>query len=172
MSTLISLPTRQATLSLPFPHGRRKVPVNQIVRLEGQQNYTHCFFSNGRSLLVARTLKVLLDRLPADALIRLHRKHAVNPDYVTDWNNREGCVQLRNGETFTISRRRSLACRAYRNRSGYVIELLPNKLKPDESHHLIKRDTVALNYIARSQMLMVWECKEFGEMRGIIPSTE
>jgi hypothetical protein len=43
--------------------------------LESNQNYTYCHFSDGSSLLVALTLKVLLSRLPTDALIRVHRKH-------------------------------------------------------------------------------------------------
>ncbi len=105
----------EATLSLPFPKGRQTVSVQHIVRLEGQQNYTCCYFSNGTMLMVALTLKVLLDRLPPNALVRLHRKHAVNPSFVTEWNSLGSFVRLHNGETFTISRRRSRACLDYRN---------------------------------------------------------
>lgn len=111
MTMLFTPNTPPTTLSLPFSHGRRAVPVQQIIRLEGEQNYTRCFFSNGSSLLVALTLKVLLSRLPSGALVRLHRKHAVNPDFIRDWHTREGFVRLHNGETLTIARRRTANCR-------------------------------------------------------------
>ncbi len=94
-------------LSLPFPKGQRIISIRHIVRLEAQQNYTYCYFSDGSSLLVALTLKVLLSRLPPDALIRLHRKHAVNPGFVAEWNSVGSFVRLQTGEQLAISRRRN-----------------------------------------------------------------
>jgi DNA-binding LytR/AlgR family response regulator len=95
------------SLSLPFDHHRRRVPVQHIVRLEGDLNYTRCFFRNGTSLLVAITLKALLERLPEGRLVRVHRKHALNPDFVAEWNPYEGFVRLQTGERFPIARRRN-----------------------------------------------------------------
>lgn len=97
----------QPTLNLPFPKGRRAVLVSHIVRFEGHQNYTQCFFSDGSSLLVALTMKTLLERLPPDALIRIHRKHAVNPNYVVEWNAVHNYVRLQSGDQLTIARRRN-----------------------------------------------------------------
>jgi DNA-binding LytR/AlgR family response regulator len=94
-------------LSLPFAKGQRIISIRYIVRLESNQNYTYCHFSYGSSLLVALTLKVLLSRLPPDALIRVHRKHAVNPCFVTEWNSLGSFVRLQTGEQLTIARRRN-----------------------------------------------------------------
>jgi DNA-binding LytR/AlgR family response regulator len=104
----------EATLSLPFPKGRQTVSVQHIVRLEGEENYTRCYFYDGSSLLVARTLKVLLKRLPPNVLIRLHRKHAVNPQFVAQWHRAKSFVLLRTGEQISIARRRIDSVGLYR----------------------------------------------------------
>jgi len=71
-------------LRLPFLHEYRLIALSQIIRLEAQENYTCCHFSDGSKLTVARTLKKLVARLPDGVLLRLHRKQAVNPGFVTE----------------------------------------------------------------------------------------
>jgi DNA-binding LytR/AlgR family response regulator len=94
------------SLTLTFPKGRRTVALQDIVRLEGDYNYTTCFFSDGTHLLVARTIKALLARLPDGALVRLHRKHAVNPGFVAEWQPQNHLVRMTSGEDVAIARRR------------------------------------------------------------------
>lgn len=94
-------------LLLPFPKGRRSVDLRHIVRLEGDYNYTCCYFSDGSHLVVALTLKKLLARLPDGALVRLHRKHAVNPGFVAEWQRKNHLVRMTTGDSVAIARRRS-----------------------------------------------------------------
>jgi two-component system, LytTR family, response regulator len=95
------------SLTLTFPKGRRTIALQDIVRLEGDYNYTTCFFSDGTHLLVALTLKKLLARLPDGALVRLHRKHAVNPGFVAQWQPQNHLVRMTTGDNVAIARRRS-----------------------------------------------------------------
>jgi two-component system, LytTR family, response regulator len=95
------------SLLLPFPKGRRTVDLQHIVRLEGVGNYTACHFSDGSHVLVALTMKKLLARLPDGALVRLHRKHAVNPGFVAEWQPENHLVRMTTGDDVAIARRRS-----------------------------------------------------------------
>ncbi|TAE23998.1 MAG: LytTR family transcriptional regulator [Cytophagales bacterium] len=91
---------------LPFPSGRRWVSLHQIVRLEGQTNYTIVFFTNGTHLLVALTLKRLLERIPADQFVRIHRKHLVNRAFIAPTQSTSFMLDLSNGDSVAIARRR------------------------------------------------------------------
>lgn len=93
-------------LSLPFPKGRRWVPLARIIRLEGIGNYTNVYFTDGTKLLVALTLKVLEERVPAGTMIRPHRKHLLNWQYVQAVHPVLQEVILYNGERFALARRR------------------------------------------------------------------
>lgn len=49
-------------LLLPFQRGRQWVNFDQIIRLEGIGNYTTCLFADGTELLVALTLRRLVEQ--------------------------------------------------------------------------------------------------------------
>lgn len=93
-------------LLLPFHTGRRWVSLQQIVRLEGEGNYTQFFFADGSRLVVALTLKRLLARLPTGQFVRLHRKHVVNWAFIAGIRQRNHVVVLFTGDEISIARRR------------------------------------------------------------------
>ncbi len=98
--------TPEAGVSLPFPHGRQWVAVSQIIRFEGEGNYTHCHFREGPPLLVALSLKVFAKRMPAGAFVRVHRKHLLNLACVASISYRTPLITLTNGEQIPVARRR------------------------------------------------------------------
>ncbi len=83
--------------------------LQQIVRLEGEGNYTQFFFADGSRLMVALTLKRILTRLPPDQFARLHRKHVVNWAFVAHIRLNDSVVLLTNGDEISIARRRVFA---------------------------------------------------------------
>jgi two-component system, LytTR family, response regulator len=93
-------------LLLPFPSGRRWVGLHQIVRFEGQTNYTIIFFTDGTHLLVALTMKRLLERMPANQFVRIHRKHLVNKAFIAHTQSTAFMLDLSNGDSVAIARRR------------------------------------------------------------------
>lgn len=96
-------------LLLPFQNGRRWVKFGQIVRLEGVGNYTNCIFTDGSQPLAALTLKRLHNRIPADAFVRLHRKHLINQQFIRQIHATNCTVDLSNGDCIAIARRRMSA---------------------------------------------------------------
>lgn len=109
---LFAIATRpQPGLFLPFSLGRHWVLLSQIVRLEGVGNYTTCYFLDGSELLAALSLKVFANRVPAGSLLRSHRKHLLNRQYIEAVSAAELTVLLTNGERIPIARRRITAFR-------------------------------------------------------------
>lgn len=92
-------------MRLPYPSKRHWTSFDRIVRLEGQGNYTLVYLSDGSHLLMARTLKWFLMRLPEPTFVRLHRKHIINRQYVVSFQPNHQQVCLEAGEIIGISRR-------------------------------------------------------------------
>jgi two-component system, LytTR family, response regulator len=98
-------------LLLPFQSGRRWVGLQQIIRLEGNGNYTTLFFTDGSHLMVALTLKRLLKRIPDGTFVRPHRKHLINRAFIVGVHASTFTIDLSNGDSVCIARRRASAFR-------------------------------------------------------------
>ncbi len=94
-------------LLLPFDKERRWIALTQIVRLEGEGNYTTCIFADGSQLVVALTLKRLANRLPDGQFLRSHRKHLINRAFIEAVQRHTATIQLANGDCVSIARRRA-----------------------------------------------------------------
>lgn len=94
--------------------------VGKIVRCQGESNYTHIWFENGRHLLVAKTLAEFEELLAEFGFTRVHKTHLVNFNYLASFVNYENNhVVLKNGEQIPVSRRRKET----------VLEILKTRLK-------------------------------------------
>ena len=97
-------------LLLPFCGHRKKMPMHQIVRLEGEGNYTVFHFANGSRLMVSLTLKKLEERLFPKVFVRSHKRNIVNLLYLesihSDPTRQHLCVSLVNGDRVDVSRRK------------------------------------------------------------------
>lgn len=96
-------------LLLPFQSGRRWVSIEHIIRLEGDGNYTTCYFTDGSHLMVALTLKRLLKRVPVGTFLRPHRKHLINRSFIVGVHTNTFTIDLSNGDSIIIARRRATA---------------------------------------------------------------
>jgi DNA-binding LytR/AlgR family response regulator len=101
------LTTRQAN------HWQRR-PINELIALQSEENYTWLHWRTGEQLLLPRTLKYVEERLPAGRFIRLSRDYAVNVDYIerVDYHNyTQMQVWLFSGVCVQVARRRiGLVC--------------------------------------------------------------
>ncbi|GAA4405478.1 hypothetical protein GCM10023187_23880 [Nibrella viscosa] len=100
---------QMSDLTLPFWGYRKKMPMYQIVRLEGEGNYTRFHFNDGSELMVSLTLKKMETRLPAGLFVRLHKKNIVNLMYLEDiqYDQQQMTVGLANGDQVDVSRRKA-----------------------------------------------------------------
>jgi len=83
------------------------VSVSEIIRCEGDNNYTHVYLHNGTKKLVSKTLKEFDELLQEYYFIRIHRSHLVNPDFITSYyKNDGGIIHLSDGARIPVSRSR------------------------------------------------------------------
>ncbi len=84
-----------------------KLPSPQdILFLRGDINYTEFHLVNGKKVVSSTTLLRHQEKL--DGFLRVSRKYLVNPEYITEIENRHGVRQvlMLNGERIVVARRR------------------------------------------------------------------
>ncbi len=96
-------------LLLPFWGYRKKMPMHQIVRLEGEGNYTVFHFADGSQLVVSLTLKKMESRLSPKVFVRSHKKNIVNLLYLEGIHpdRQQLSISLVNGDQVEVSRRKA-----------------------------------------------------------------
>jgi two-component system LytT family response regulator len=96
--------TNVSTLSLATAAGLFFFGTDEIVRLEASSNYTRIFFTNNTKLTSAKVLKEF-DRLLVPAgFLRTHRKHLVNPRYIS-FVSHDGSIVMKDASRAEVSRR-------------------------------------------------------------------
>jgi two-component system LytT family response regulator len=94
----------QTTIALPEINGFSIVKVVDIVRCEGERNYSRIFFKNGSETLVSRTLLEFENLLSLHGFIRIHRSHLVNLDDIVKYiKSAGGMVEMKSGEKLKVS---------------------------------------------------------------------
>lgn len=94
-------------ITLSTNDGIMVVKVKDIVRMEGDSNYTKIFFKQGTTLLISRTLKDFESLLMEFQFERIHKSHLVNLNYVIRfYKNDGGKVQMEDGSILTVSTRK------------------------------------------------------------------
>lgn len=78
---------------------------SEILRLEGESNYTRFYFANQKPMIVSRTLKEYEDILADYDFIRAHKSHLVNKKFVKHFD-KEGLLWLTDGSHIVVSRRK------------------------------------------------------------------
>lgn len=92
-------------LAISVKEGLFLFELNQIICLEGQNNYTKFFFEHQKPLLVSKTIKEYEDILTDHHFLRIHKSWLVNKTHVKKVDH-EGLVWLSNNIQVPISRRR------------------------------------------------------------------
>lgn len=78
------------TIALPEMNGFAIIKVSNIIRCEGERNYTRVFYQNGTSVLISRTLLEFDQLLVPHGFCRIHRSHLVNLKYVDRYLKTDG----------------------------------------------------------------------------------
>jgi two-component system LytT family response regulator len=78
------------TIALPELNGFTIVRVRDIVRCEGERNYSRIFFKDGSSVLVSRTLLDFDNLLVPHGFFRIHRSHLISLKNVNRYLKTDG----------------------------------------------------------------------------------
>jgi two-component system LytT family response regulator len=96
---------RDFKLALSTTEGTYFFNPEEIIRLEGENNYTKFFFTNKKNLVISRTLKEYEELLNAHGFIRTHKSHLINKRHVVTYD-KDGMLTMKDTSKVEISRRR------------------------------------------------------------------
>ncbi|MFT4668531.1 MAG: two-component system LytT family response regulator [Ulvibacter sp.] len=91
-------------LLLKTQDGDLKLVLKDIVRFEGDRNYSYIHLKNGAKKLVTKTLSDLEELLDNKGFYRCHRSHIINRDHIIDAKGLS--VQLSDTTKLPVSRRK------------------------------------------------------------------
>lgn len=92
-------------LAIPTISGALFFSPSEIIRLEGEGNYTQFFLTQNRKYLSAKTMKEYEEILLHHNFLRIHKSHLVNKNFIDHYKN-EGSVLLKDKTSLPISRQR------------------------------------------------------------------
>lgn len=83
------------------------VEVDNILRCESDNYYTHFYFVQGGHLLISKTLKDVEALLEGGSFIRPHKSHLINIKHIQNFMRDEGgFITLTSGDKIPVSRRK------------------------------------------------------------------
>lgn len=92
---------------VPTLAGFNFIYVQDIVRLEGESNYTTFYFKGNQKLMVSKTLKEFEELLTDHHFFRIHQSHVINLRYLKNYIKGEGGIAvMEDGSEIDVSRRR------------------------------------------------------------------
>ena len=84
----------------------QKITFDQVAYFQASENYSILFLANGKTHMVASTLKKYSPKLEAEGWCRIHRSFMVNPSFVTHISADRDFICLENGKELPIARRK------------------------------------------------------------------
>ena len=92
-------------LAVPTTTGAVFFAPTDIIRLEGEGNYTRFFLKDGRKHMSSKTMKEYEEILLQHSFLRIHKSHLVNKAFIENYHN-EGAVILKDKTQLPVSRQR------------------------------------------------------------------
>lgn len=87
---MISTNSDDHTIALPETNGFSIVKVNEILRCEGERNYSRIYFKDGTTILVSRTLLDFDNLLVSHGFFRIHKSHLISLKNVNRYLKTDG----------------------------------------------------------------------------------
>jgi len=95
------------TLGLSTVNEIQFVNIEDIIRLEANNNYTSFFMDSGAKITVSHTIKYYEELLSGHPFLRVHQSHVINLEKVKKYQKgKGGSIIMTNGDTINISPQR------------------------------------------------------------------
>jgi two-component system LytT family response regulator len=105
MSNLTENNRKLKKIGLPVQGGVQYFPLEEIVRLQSQSNYTTFYLTRGREFLISKTLKEYDELLSDQGFVRVHQSHLINLDHISQYQKADGgYVVLTDGSNVPLSK--------------------------------------------------------------------
>lgn len=100
-----SINTAQKKIALSTSSGIYYSEIDKVLILKGEDNYTKVVFTDGKELLVSKTLKDFERSLPTELFFRIHKSCIINAQHVKEYTRTDGgYVVLINSSKHEISK--------------------------------------------------------------------
>ena len=76
---------QQQKLVLPVLEGFEVIKISDVIRCEANDNFTNFHLTNGKKMMICRTLKHYEDLLSGFGFMRIHKSHMINLQFVTKY---------------------------------------------------------------------------------------
>lgn len=104
-STVNSLELKKSGIKLHYSNRFVTIPIEKIVRLEGDCNYTVVHTQN-KKYVSARTLKYFEGILDKNCFVRVHKSHLINMQFMTEVQLGNSEIKIEEGKLIEVSRRK------------------------------------------------------------------
>ncbi len=99
-----ALKEQPSKLILPTSSGMHIIDINEIVRCESSNNYTTFFLTDGKRIVVSKSIQIYEHMLSQSHFCRIHNKHIVNLKFIKKYvKGRGGHVELADGSHVDVS---------------------------------------------------------------------
>ena len=86
---------------------KTSIIIKDVMMLEGEGNYTYVHLSNGKKILLSKTLKEFCELFQQNGFARIRKSYLVNLNYLKEVDLSGGVsVTMQTGQRIEISRRR------------------------------------------------------------------
>jgi two-component system, LytTR family, response regulator len=102
-----SVPQKIGKIIINHSQGFSIITLNDIIRLEGDSNYTKIFIKDEPYIITSKTLKELHEILREPYFYRIHKSHIINLNFLKEYSNEDsGYAIMSDNSKIMISRRR------------------------------------------------------------------
>jgi DNA-binding LytR/AlgR family response regulator len=84
----------------------KSICLQEVIMLRGDINYTTFCMKNGKTIMIAHTLKYFEDMLHQYGFMRVHRAFLVNPDYILKYDSVGHKIEMDCNLIAQVSRRK------------------------------------------------------------------
>lgn len=94
-------------LALPIDNGFTFIGLDDIIRIQGESNYTIFYLTDNKQIIISRTLKEYEELLGEFNFCRVHKKHIINIKHVCSYSKgKGGLATMSDGFEVAVSVRR------------------------------------------------------------------
>lgn len=106
MDNLLSSNQTSLKLAIPTIEGYEFIPLDKLIRFEGEGAYTRIYLLEGKVILSTQRLKALEEILQEKPFFRIHKSHLVNLSHVNRYKRggNGGYVYMEDGAELRVSR--------------------------------------------------------------------
>ncbi len=70
------------------------IPINQIIFIAADSNYSTLYLANGKNIMTSKTLKVWEDKINHPFFVRCHRSYLVNIKYIDHISKKNNSIDI------------------------------------------------------------------------------